>query len=571
MLASMLACLRVRNLAIVDEVRVEFGPGLNVITGETGAGKSILADALNLVLGERAEKSVIRAGESQCQVEAVFSLADPGPINAALADAGLDPCEDGNLVIRRVITPAAGKIVVNDSPATLQTLRRIGMLLVDMHGPHEHQSLLDSAFQREVLDAYGHLECERDACRCAWQALLALQADRDRLDDPGQNVAAQLDLLAFQIGEIEGAGLDAGDEEALLQEHTRITNAARIIELAGGIGNALMEDDASAFNALVFARRSVPELAQLLPEGAEWQHEIEAVAIQLQELASAIGSVAQRIDADPERLQWVEDRIALLQKLKRKYGSTLPDMLAFLDEARRQHSELATRGERMAELEQRICTAQTSLQTAGQALTGARRRVAGELSGSIAAQLLDLGLAHARFTVDVRPAVAPGPTGLDTIDFGFSPNPGEPLRPLKAIASSGEISRVMLAVKAVLARHDRIPVLVFDEIDANLGGETGSAVGRKLAAVAVDHQVICITHLPQVAVYGTRHWVVSKVLREGRTKTLIAPITDETRVEELARMLGGKTLTSVTLRHAREMLARPAPAANTRVAEALDK
>jgi len=530
-------------------------PGLNVITGETGAGKSMLADALNLILGERADKSVIRAGEPQCQVEAAFALGDSAGVDAVLETAGLPPCEEGVLVIRRVIAAAgAGRMMVNDSPVTLQVLRQLGALLVDMHGPHEHQSLLVPAFQRDVLDAYGHLEGELAAFGETYRQLLDLQAARQRLDGPDQDTAARIDLLAFQIKELETADLAHTDEEELLQEHTRNANASRIIELGDAICNALIEDDASAFNALTLARRAVPELAGLIPEGRDWEAEVESISVQVKELAASVGGTVQRIEADPERLQWLEDRMALLQKLKRKYGKDIPAMQVFLEHAREQLRELESRGERIAELDAQIQRARKAMEKAGGALTAARSACSVSLAKTITGQLHDLGFAHARFTITVAPASVPGPAGLDEIDFGFAPNVGEPLRSLKAIASSGEISRVMLAVKAVLAAHDRIPVLFFDEIDANLGGEMGSAVGRKLAAVAGSHQVICITHLPQVAVHGDTHFVVSKAVREGRTCTAIAPIEGEARAEEVARMLGGKGLTSVTLQHAREML-----------------
>lgn len=518
----------------------------------------MLANALNLVLGGRADKSVIRSGEPQCQVEAVFALHDSTALDAVLEDVGIPPCEEGALIIRRVIAATgAGRLTVNDAPATLQTLKRLGTLLVDMHGPHEHQSLLDSAFQREVLDAYGHLESERGTYADAYRSLLELQAARRQLDGPDQDVAARLDLLSFQINELEEADLEQTNEEELLQEHTRIANAARILELSDAIGSALIEDDASAFNVLAISRRSIPELAELLPEGRDWQKEIESIAVQIKELAAAIRHSAQRTEGDPDRLQWLEDRMAMLQKLKRKYGTDISAMQTFLEQARRQHADLAGRGTRIAELDGQIAIVRQRMEKEGRALTKARVARSAALAETITVQLRDLGFAHARFTITVAPLATPGPDGMDSIDFGFAPNIGEPLRSLKDIASSGEISRVMLAVKAVLAEHDRIPVLVFDEIDANLGGEMGNAVGRKLAAVATSHQVICITHLPQVAVHGGTHFVVSKAVQNGRTRTAIALAEGEARAEEIARMLGGKDLTSVTLRHAREMLRQP--------------
>ncbi len=553
----MLSNLHIRNLAIVDEVKVGFNPGLNVITGETGAGKSMLADALNLILGERADKSIIRSGETQCQVEALFSLPSTVALDAVLEEVGLSPCDEGNLIIRRVISASgAGRIIVNDAPATLQILKRLGTLLVDMHGPHEHQSLLDPTFQREVLDAYGHLTPTVEAYAALYLNLLDLQAARRVIDGPDQATAAQLDMLRFQITELDAADLEHTDEEALRQEHLQNANATRIIELGDAICNALLEEDASAFNALAVARRSMPELAELIPDGKDWADEIEGISVQIKELAASVGAEARRIEADPERLQWLEDRMALLQKLKRKYGADVPAMQAFLEQARQQARDLESRGERLQALDTQIADARRQIDKAGARLTGERAKCSTALGKAITLQLQDLGFAHARFGITITPC-SPCASGMDVVDYAFSPNPGEMLRSLKDIASSGEISRVMLAVKTVLAGHDRIPVLFFDEIDANLGGEMGNAVGRKLAEVAGSHQVICITHLPQVAVHGATHFVVAKAVQDGRTRTAIAPIQGETRAEEIARMLGGKDLTSVTLRHAREMLHLP--------------
>jgi DNA repair protein RecN (Recombination protein N) len=551
----MLTTLKVKNLAIVDTIQVSLGSGLNVITGETGAGKSILADALALVLGDRADRSMIRAGETQCGVEACFQLADATEINAVLDEMGLDPCDDGTLIVRRIIASSgAGKNLVNDCPTTVQTLKRIGTLLVDMHGPHDHQSLLNPDFQLDILDAYGHLTKLRQAYAAAYRVLLGLQHQRAELDDDDLAVTQQIDMLQFQVKELEDADLADLDEDALQQEHSRVANAGRILELASSIQNSLIEDDTSAFNAIAFTQRTIPELAELVKEGVEWQGEIESISIQLQELSQTITSYVQSIDADPERLVWLEDRIALLQKLKRKYGNSIPDMLAFQNTAAKRLHELESREERLSGLDADITVANHAASAAGQTLRNARQTCASDLGEAITKHLHDLGFMHGEFSVDISPAEGLRASGLDDIDFGFAPNVGEPMRSLKAIASSGEISRVMLAVKAVLAKHDRIPVLVFDEIDSNVGGEMGNAIGAKLTTVAEGHQVICITHLPQVAVHGATHFVVAKDVHEGRTRTAITPVEGDARAEEVARMLGGKDLTSVTLRHAREML-----------------
>lgn len=554
----MLKTLRIKNLAIVDNIRVEFDNGLNVITGETGAGKSILAQALGLVLGDRADKSMIRSGENQCGVEAAFELASPASINSMLEDLGIDSCEDGALIIRRIVSgTGTGKNSVNDCPTTAQVLKRIGNLLVDMHGPHDHQSLLDEDFQLDILDAFAGVGKSRADYEKTYRELIDLQQQRITLDGDDEAVEQQIDMLSFQIKELEEADLSVDEEESIEEEHKIAANATRILELAQGNISALVEDDSSAFNSMGFVQRNMPELAKLVPDGEEWEKEASSIAIQLQELANSINSYAQQIEADPERLQWLDDRIALIRKLKRKYGGELTDVFEFLKNTRSRLKELESRGERIAELDKAIEQATESVNKTGGILTKQRKKAALALGKSITDHLHDLGFQHGKFDVEISAVQTPRPSGLDYVDFGFAPNVGEPMRPLKAIASSGEISRVMLAVKAVLAKHDRIPVLVFDEIDANVGGEMGNAIGSKLTTVAANHQVLCITHLPQVAIHGTTHFVVAKHVEEGRTLTAIQKVNDDERAEEVARMLGGKDLTSVTLRHARELLNIP--------------
>jgi len=556
-LAPMLQTLRVKNLAIVENIRVDFSDGLNVITGETGAGKSVFVGALGLVLGERADKSLIRSGEEQCGVEATFLLADSDAVDVLLEEIGLEPCEDGALIIRRIVAASgAGKILINDAPATVQALKRLGDILVDMHGPHDHQSLLSPAFQLDLLDSYGHLWPSRATYEDLYTAVCALEAQRAELDGDDQDTAGQIDLLSYQIDEIAAAELEGTSEEEIEQEHTTVANAQRILELGSGINQALSEDDGNAFDTMAMVQTRMNELASMLPAAEEWQDEAQSIAIQIQELSSAVASHMQNIDGDPERLQWLDDRMTLLHKLKRKYGGTIEEILSFLATAQQRLADLETRGERLAALDTELAAACKKMETQGKALRVQRKKISGTLATAITAALRDLGFAHGAFEVQLADG-APSASGMDDIEFGFAPNAGEEMRPLRAIASSGEISRVMLASKAILAAHDRIPVLVFDEIDANLGGEMGNAVGAKLAAVAETHQVLCITHLPQVAVHGASHYVVSKSVEGGRTRTHISAIEGKDRVEEIARMLGGRDMTSVTLKHAREMLKRP--------------
>ncbi|MBN1556560.1 MAG: DNA repair protein RecN [Lentisphaerae bacterium] len=543
-----------KNLAIVENIRVDFGKGLNVITGETGAGKSIVVGALGLVLGERADRGLIRSGETQCGVEAVFQLADSADVDAVLEDLGIEPCEDGVLVLRRIVAASgSGKVLVNDAPATVQALRRIGDLLVDMHGPHDHQSLLNPDFQRDLLDSFGHLWKLRAAYEDAHGAVRELEQRRAALEGDDGDTAEQIELLSYRVKEIAAAELTPETEAELEREHIRVANAQRILELAEGIRNALSEGEGSACDGASAAGNALDELAGLLDDAAPWRDEARAAAVQLRELSDSVEQATRDVEGDPERLQWLEDRLALVHKLKRKYGGSVAAVLETAERAQTRLDDLASRGERLAEIAKAQAAACGARDKTGLALRQAREKAAGALAEAITRELQDLGFPHGAFAVGLTP-VEPQAGGMDAVEFGFAPNVGEAMRSLRAIASSGEISRVMLAVKAVLAAHDRIPVLVFDEIDANVGGETGNAVGEKLAAVAANHQVLCITHLPQVAVYGATHFEVSKHVQAGRTRTGIAALDAHAREEEIARMLGGRGPTRTSLQHARELL-----------------
>jgi DNA repair protein RecN (Recombination protein N) len=552
----MLQNLSVRNLAIVEEAAVSFGAGLNIITGETGAGKSVLMGALDLVLGGRADKSAIREGAPEAWVEAVFELADARAADALLDSAGLPPCEDGRLLVRRSVASAGtGRCLVNDAPATVQTLRKLGCLLVDIHGPYDHQSLLDADFQRDILDAYGHCVPQLTAYAAAWDALKSLETRLQELQGDTADIAVEVDRLQFIVDEISRAGLTDADEEDLIQQHAQAANAEQILTLGSAISGTLTDGESSSiFDLLANLQVQLAELARILPAAAEWRADVQSAAVQIQELGRTINDRLSQIDADPGRFQQLEDRMALVQRLKRKYGHTVADVLATLEKGQTRLHDLATRTEQVLNLQQEISVATVRLTEKSALLSKTRAQAAGKLARSITAELHDLGFLKAGFSIDLT-ACAPGPHGADSVSFGFAPNPGEPMRPLKAIASSGEIARVMLAVKAVLAAHDSIPVLVFDEIDANIGGEVGRAVGQKLRRVAENHQVISITHLPQAAVYGHHHFVVSKEVVKGRTKMRIEELDPPQRVDEIARMLGGKGLTSVIESHARELLA----------------
>ena len=551
----MLTLLRVKNLALVEEASVPFEPGLNVVTGETGAGKSILIGALYLLLGERADTSAVRAGESQCVVEATFRLENPKSINAILEESGLEPCEDGQLILRRTVKAAGGgQAFVNDAPVTLPLLKRLGAGLVDLHGPHDHQSLFQPASQLDILDAYARAEKDRAPYAAAfgkWQALLARREDLAR--DVG-DLAAQIDLLAYRVKEIEEAGPVEGEEEKVRDEQQTAGHAQRILELGQQVVQAATEDENAALSALAPARKALEELARLMPAAKDWPEELRVHTDAIAALSGAIQRELSTIDADPARLEWLDQRLATYDKLKRKYGGTVAEILATLETSKARLKDLQSRDQQKAAVQKEIAAVETELQALGLVLRKRRAAAAEKLAPAITAELRALGFEHGAFGIQLLPAEAPTAAGLDRAEYGFAPNVGEPMRPLRAIASSGEISRVMLAIKVVLAEADRIPLLVFDEIDANVGGETAHAVGRKLAEAARRRQVIAITHLPPVAACGAHHHAVRKSVQDGRTHTSVVPLDPAARVEELARMLGGRESTSVALRHAAELL-----------------
>ena len=559
----MIELLSVRDLAVVEKADIAFGPGLNAVTGETGAGKSVLLSAIGLLTGQRGDRSEVRAGAAQADVRARF-LLPPATLEAVaplLDEAGLDPCEDGALLLRRTLSSSgAGRCFVNGGPATVQTLRRIGERLVDFHGPHDNQSLLAPAFQLDALDAFGACAPARAAYAELWSSLRALEERRAALRGADEGaVEREIDLLRYQVREIEDAALDPeADGDALRDEYAAATNSARILELGSGVCAALSEADGNAVDAVAAAVRALEEMRDLSSrDAAAWLDELVPLSSRLSELSRDVSSTLSRLDASPERLAELEARMSLVETLRHKYGRTIPDVLAFLARAKERLAELEGRGELLAALEADVRKADAAVRAAGRILSEKRRKAAGSLAKAVVRELADLGLARAGFEVRVEPA-EPRESGMDAVDFGFAPNPGEPMRPLRQIASSGEISRVMLALKTVLAAHDRIPVLVFDEIDANVGGEIARVVGRKLAALGASRQILCITHLPQVASCAASHFLVRKEIRGDRTYTGIAPLAGEARVDELARMLGGERLTSVVRRHARELLDRGA-------------
>ena len=537
----MLEKLSVSNLAIVEKAEASFAPGLNVITGETGAGKSVLMGALDLVLGGRADSSVVRDGAKEAEIEASFEVERKG------GDG-----REGRMTIRRTITSEGrSRAWVDDESVSIAELKELGRALVDIHGPRANQKLLEESFQRETLDAYGKVD--KSAYSEAWSALVALRREIAELDG-AEATEDEIDLLRFQVGEIEEAEITSDDDD-LAERHAAASHAEDIVEAANGITEALGGDGGVA-DILVRLQPEFASVEKHLSEAAQWRTEAEELTVRAQELSRSVADAVSRIDADPEAFAEMDRRLGVVNRLKRKYlkeGGVPSKLLEILEAKKAKLDALEHRGERLAELRASEAEALARVKSAGAALTKRRQAAGAKLAKAVTKELRDLGFLQAAFSVALE-ACEPDEHGTDRTVYLFEPNPGEAARPLAAIASSGEIARVMLAMKSVLAEHDSVGLMVFDEIDANIGGEVGRVVGEKMRAVAANHQVIAITHLPQSAVYGARHLVVAKSVSGGRTRTRIEPVEGGARVAEIARMLGGEKLTSVVKRHAEELL-----------------
>jgi len=585
----MLTTLRIKNLALVPDLTLELQPGCNVITGETGAGKSIIIGALNLVLGERADRSLIRTGSDSCSVEAVFDVAKlrcsvrpaaesdratGSTLQLFLEENGLEPCEENQLVLKRTFTAGGtNRQFVNGTATTLNVLAAIGEWLVDMHGPHDHQSLLHPARQLAILDAFGGLEKERAAFGELVQRRAALESEKSALVVDEKAYAQQLDLLRFQVNEISSARLQSGEDADVEEKFQRASNAAKLLQLSQTALDLLGENDNSLLTQAGAVGRALQEL-QRVDAGAGALVELHGQAASaLRELQSELSRYAEKVDVDPAQLQLLEERLNFLHSLKRKYGATLAEVIAFGDDAKRRLAQLESRDGELARLNGELQKLDAELLRAGKDLSAKRRKIIPQLAKSVGKQLDDLGFKQSKFDVAIRTdsvgdevtslkskesqrLLTSSPTikqtGLDEIEFQFAPNAGEPAKPLRAIASSGEMARVMLALKTVLAAEDEIPVLIFDEVDANIGGETANAVGEKMKQIAARRQVLCITHLPQVAVPADAHYVVTKQVKDGRTISEIRLLDKKERVTELARMLGGQTVAA--RKHAEALL-----------------
>ena len=553
----MLRLLRIRNLAVIEAVEVEFESGFNVLTGETGAGKSIVVEAVGLLLGARASADLVRTGESQATIEALFE----------------DDRDGSEILIRReVASSGRSRSFVNGDLATATVLRDLSQRLVEIHGQHEHQTLLDSLSHLPLLDSYAELGTVAERVAGSWRTFRQLrdQLERSRMD--GREKTARLELIAFQLGEIEKVKPVSGEDEELAATKHVLANAERVHRLCEESYAALYDSDDAVLAGLSGVWKRVGELATLDSQFSGYIEAREGIKSQLEDLADFLRKYADGIDASPARLQQVEDRLASLDRLKRKYGPTLDEVIEKGRSLTRERDLLTQTAESAEGLETALAEARAQYRKDAQELSTARRGAALRFSSELERLLGELAMAQARFEVrfNVEPLAEELWTerGIDQAEFFLSPNPGEDLRPLARIVSGGELSRVMLALKTMSVDEAEHKTMVFDEVDAGIGGRVADVVGGRLGALGDRFQVLCITHLPQIAARASTHFRIDKTVRRDRTVTTVQRLDGEGRIEEIGRMIGGASVTESVRASARELLSAPQQSGRVRLREA---
>lgn len=554
----MLKLLTIRDFAIIDEIEVEFEDGLTVLTGETGAGKSIIIDALGLVLGGRAYTEFIRTGAQEASVEALFDISKAQKVRKTLEV--LDFCKGEELLIRRIISrDGKNKVNINGKMATVSLLADITQGLVDIYGQHEHHSLLKQESHLDILDDFGGLISLRETYQSLWNEYLALRAQLEELIRREKERSARLDYLDFVIGEIEKANPTSGELDELLSEKEILRNARILMEKTHQSYERLYSDDNSLISELKAIENSLSEVAGIDSRIADLVKSLESARFTVEDTAFALRDYAEKVESDPARLEEVEERIGVLTRICKKYGGSIESALNFLEKCREEREELAEADRRITKLQKEVEEKLEEAKRLAKELGEKRRKVAVDLTRKIEAELAELGMKGSRFEVrftKIDKEEELSQSGAETAEFFLSPNVGEELKPLIKIASGGELSRIMLAIKSVIHGGGDVPTLVFDEIDAGIGGSSAEVVGRKMRKLAKTSQVLCVTHLPQIASFAHHHKSVSKLVKGLRTVTRVSGLCKDERINELARMLAGTAMTESAIRTAREMLER---------------
>ena len=553
----MLQELRIKNFAIIDELSVSFSKGFNILTGETGAGKSIILSAVQLLLGDKATEELIRSSEEEASVEALFDISGNREVKDRIKQKGdrlLSSREEDSLLVRRVISRSGrGKAFINGNLATLGILAEIGEELLSIYGQHEHQSLQRVETHIDILDEFGGLLGLREEFQELFQKFFCLSEEIKRIREEKEKNAKERELMTFQSREIEACGIRVGEEETLKEERRILIHAKKLTDFAHVSEEKLYSNKGSAIERIQSILSQGKEVVGVDASLSEPLKNLEGALIHLEEVALALRDYSRRIEANPMRLEEVENRLEEIDRLKRKYGSTEGEILRFKERVDEALRSLTSDEERLSELEGALGPLQQEVTTRAKRLSKERKRVALELRRSVERELSTLGMKKTTFEVRIE-ALALSPKGIDRVEFLISPNVGEEVKPLAKIASGGELSRIMLAMKRILAKVGGREVLVFDEVDAGIGGAIAEVVGRKLREVSKHHQVICVTHLPQIACFADKHYSVNKEVRAGRTVTGVDPLEKEAIVDEIARMLGGVKVTEKTRAHAKEMI-----------------
>lgn len=549
----MLSELVIRNFAIIDRLQVSFGPGFNVLTGETGAGKSIIIDAVGLLLGDRARPEVVRTGEEEATVEGLFDIAGQEEISRQLAEDGFETGDE--LVIKRIVARGGkNRIFINGSLARLGQLQQLTEKLVNIYGQHEHQNLQKTENHLQLLDRFAGCNDLLDRYREQYRRLAEIREKLQSLDEAERDRAQRLDFLGFQRKEIAAANLQVGEDAELEQERRLLLHGEKLLQASSGGYERLYGDAGAVCEILQQLAAELEALREVEPLLGQLAETVNSSQFALEDVALQLRRYAETVSFEPGRQDQVEERLAKITQLKRKYAPEIPQILQLLASIEQELAELGSVETTRDELKQQAAKLYAALQKTARELTGRRQQAAQQLAGQVMDELTALAMPKARFEVRFFPHDKPGPQGAERVEFYLSPNPGEELRPLAWVASGGELSRIMLALRRVAPDAAGVRTLIFDEVDAGVGGAAATAVGERLKQVACGLQVLCITHLPQVAAYADAHYRVEKMEDGGRTFTALVALKGETRVLEMARMLGGAQVTDRTLEHARELI-----------------
>jgi len=552
----MLSELRIRNFALIEALTVELGPGLNVLTGETGAGKSIVVGALSLLVGERASVEVIRDGADRASVEGVFGVEGHQDLAAWLSERGIEPVDESLILKREVAREGRSRAWVNGSPVTVSILGELGSALISIHGQHQHQTLLRRDEQRAIVDAFGGLESLGVEVKALYHSRREISAEIDRLDQRRREALQRADLLRFQVDEIESSSIEVGEEERLADESRRLSHAEELLALAEALSGSITGDADSTVSKLGSARRGLDQLVRIDPSRADLSELYDTAYYALEELGSRLQEYLTIVEHDPARLEEIRRRQDQLYRLRSKYGPLLTDVLSTLASARAELALIDEADWELSRLDLSLAGATEELAVRAGALSEQRRVAAAAIETEVNRILPEVGMSGGRFDAVLLSTESIGEGGAEEIEFRVALNRGFDPRPLAQVASGGELSRVMLAIKTILARLENVPTLIFDEVDAGIGGRVALQVGDKLREVAGIHQVLAITHLPQIASRAHRHLHVAKEDTGGRTATTVVRLDNDGRTREIARMLGGDPESETSRAHARELLAR---------------